>query len=171
LYDFLKKSLGLFFGIKNYYIWYKWLIYIGNNDDYLYNAEFAFRCFMFAENPEEFINNSSIGIHAVSPEGIVVYANQCELEVLGYEKQEYVGHHVSEFQVDKHCLADMMSRLGRFEVLKNYPAKVRAKAGIKYIIYNSSVHEKNGEFVHTRCYGAEVEEVIYDAYFTNKGMS
>lgn len=119
---------------------------------------------MFAENPQDFINNSSIGIHAVSPEGIVVYANSCELEVLGYEKEEYIGHHVSEFQIDKACLADMMERLGRSELLKNYPAKVQGKKGIKYIIYNSSVYEKDGEFVHTRCYGTEVEEVIYDVY-------
>jgi len=119
---------------------------------------------MFEENPEEFINNSSIGIHAVSPEGIVVYANQCELEVLGYEKEEYVGHHVSEFQIDKNCLASMMEKLGRFENLRNFPAKVNAKTGVKYIIYNSSVYQKDGEFVHTRCYGTEVEEIVYDAY-------
>jgi len=119
---------------------------------------------MFVENPAEFINNSSIGIHVVSSEGLVIYANQCELEVLGYKKEEYIGHHVSEFQLDKQCLAEMMNRLGRFETLKNCPAKVKAKTGLKYIIYNSSVYKKDGEFVHTRCYGTEVEEAIYDAY-------
>jgi PAS domain S-box-containing protein len=119
---------------------------------------------MFKESAENFIKNSSIGIHAVSPEGIVMYANQYELEVLGYEQQEYVGHHVSEFQIDEDCLADMMDRLGRFENLKNYPSKVKSKHSIKYIIYNSSVYEENGEFVHTRCYGTEVEKIIYDIY-------
>ena len=119
---------------------------------------------MFTENPQDFINNSSIGIHAVSPEGIIVYANQYELEVLGYENEEYIGHHISEFQMDKPCLADMMERLGRFELLKNYPAKVKGKMGIKYIIYNSSVYKKDGVFMHTRCYGTEVEELIYDVY-------
>lgn len=119
---------------------------------------------MFTEKPEDFIYNSSIGIHAVSPEGIVVYANQCELETLGFEEHEYVGHHVSEFQLDKECLQEMMSKLGRFETLKNYPAKINAKTGVKYIIYNSSVYEVAGEFIHTRCYGAEVEETIYDAF-------
>jgi len=119
---------------------------------------------MYSENPEDFIKNSSIGIHAVSAEGIVVYANDCELEVLGYTKDEYLGHHVSEFQIDKDCLAEMMERLGRFEKLKNYPARVQGKSGIKYIIYNSSVYEKEGEFEHTRCYGTEVEEFIYDVF-------
>ena len=120
---------------------------------------------MFTETPENFINNSSIGIHAVSPEGLVVYANQCELETLGYEESEYVGHHVSEFQLDKDCLQEMMDKLGRFEKLKNYPAKVNSKVGVKYIIYNSSVYQEDGQFIHTRCYGTEVEKQIYDAFY------
>ncbi|OUU92604.1 MAG: diguanylate cyclase [Planctomycetes bacterium TMED75] len=120
---------------------------------------------MFKENPQNFINNSSIGIHAVSSDGIVIYANQCELETLGFEENEYIGHHVSEFQADKECLNEMMEKLGNFEDLKNYPAKVHAKAGLKYIIYNSSVFEENGEFVHTRCYGSEVPKPVYDAFY------
>jgi hypothetical protein len=57
-----------------------------------------------------------------------------------------------------------MERLSSFEKLKNYPAKVQGKVDIKYIIYNSSVYEENGEFKHTRCYGTEVEKVIYDVF-------
>lgn len=126
---------------------------------------------MFTESPVEFINNSSIGIHAVSAEGIIIYANNCELEVLGYTKEQYVGHHVSEFQMDAACLTDMMTRLGKFEKLNNYPAKVQGKHGIKYIIYNSSVFEENGEFKHTRCFGTEVEEMVYDVYLANHNSS
>jgi len=126
---------------------------------------------MFTERPEEFINNSSIGIHAVSPDGIIIYANVCELESLGYTKSEYVGHHVSEFQLDESCLSDMMKRLGDLEKLKNYPARVQGKTGIKYIIYNSSVYEEGGDFLHTRCYGTEVDEVIYDVFLNHFDFS
>ena len=126
---------------------------------------------MFIESPTEFIDNSSIGIHAVSPEGIILYANMCELEVLGYTRPEYVGHHVSEFQMDDACLSDMMNRLGNFEILKNYPARVQGKSSIKYIIYNSSVYEEEGEFKHTRCYGTEVEKVIYDVFLKHFKLS
>ena len=126
---------------------------------------------MFIENPEEFIDNSSIGIHAVSPEGIIIYANMCELEVLGYTRSQYVGHHVSEFQMDEHCLSDMMMRLGRLDKLKNYPARVQGKYGIKYVIYNSSVYEEDGVFKHTRCYGTEVEKVIYDIFVKHFNFS
>jgi len=126
---------------------------------------------MFTETPEEFIDNSSIGIHAVSAEGIILYANLCELEVLGYTRNQYVGHHVSEFQLDETCLSDMMMRLSRLEKLKNYPARVQGKGCIKYIIYNSSVYEEDGEFRHTRCYGTEVEKVIYDVFLKHNDFT
>ncbi|PKI13519.1 PAS domain S-box protein [Colwellia sp. 12G3] len=120
---------------------------------------------MFTENPVDFIEKSSIGIHAVSPDGVIKYANQFELDILGYSKDEYIGHHVSEFQIDKDCLSAMMTKLEKFETLLNYPAKVNGKNQIKYIIYNSSVYESEGEFIHTRCFGNEVSKEIYDVFY------
>jgi len=118
---------------------------------------------MLIENPLDFIKNSNIGIHAVSPEGIIKYANQHELDILGYTEEEYVGHHVSEFQFDKSCLDLMMNKLSKFETFSNFPAMVYGKHEIKYILYNSSVYEEQGEFIHTRCFGNEVSENVYRA--------
>lgn len=118
---------------------------------------------MIIENPSDFIKNSNIGIHTVSPEGIIEYANDHELKVLGYTEEEYVGHHVSEFQFDKSCLDQMMSKLTNFESFSNFPAMVYGKHKIKYILYNSSVYEKQGEFIHTRCFGNEISESVYHA--------
>jgi len=127
---------------------------------------------MQIENPEHFLNNSSIGIHMVSKEGIIEYANQFELDTLGYSKEEYIGHHVSEFQIDKPCLDDMLERLGNFETLQNYPARVKAKHGIIYMLYNSSVYSIGDELVHTRCFGSEIEEHVYQAFkqFSEDGL-
>ena len=120
---------------------------------------------MNKENSSNFINNSSIGIHAVSADGIIEYANQCELDTLGYKSHEYVGQHVSNFQLDGTTLEDMMARLGKFETLQNYPAKVQGKEGIKYILYNSNVYIENNKFVHTRCFGSEVDEGVYNIFY------
>ena len=78
---------------------------------------------MFTENPEDFIYNSSIGIHVVSPAGIIIYANECELDVLGYKEGEYIGHHVSEFQIDSVCLADMM-KLNTLFITRAFTKKI-----------------------------------------------
>jgi len=126
---------------------------------------------MFQENPELFIQKSSIGIHAVSPDGIIKYANQFELDTLGYQEEEYVGHHVSEFQINEACLNDMMQKLGEFKNLVNYPSCVHGKNEIKYILYNSSVYELNGEFVHTRCFGSEISKKIYEALLEESAFS
>lgn len=118
---------------------------------------------MLIERAIDFIKNSNIGIHTVSSEGVIQYANAHELRVLGYTEEEYVGHHVSEFQFDKSCLEQMMNKLGKLETFTNFPAMVIGKDEIKYILYNSSVYEKKGEFIHTRCYGNEISENVYNA--------
>ncbi len=118
---------------------------------------------VITENPIDFIKNSNIGIHTVSPEGIINYANQHELNILGYTEEEYVGHHVSEFQFDKSCLDLMMNKLAKLEAFTNFPAMVYGKKKIKYILYNSSVYEADGEFIHTRCFGNEISENVYHA--------
>jgi PAS domain S-box-containing protein len=122
---------------------------------------------MLQESPEKFIYNSTIGIHAVSAQGIIVYANQFELENLGYKHDEYVGHHVNEFQIDKDCLANMMAKLERFGTLKNYPAKAQSKDSVIYILYNSSVYQDGNEFIHTRCYGTQIENYAYEIFKKN----
>ena len=66
--------------------------------------------------------------------------------------------------MDECLLEDMMQHLGRFETLDNYPSKVQGKFGVKYILYNSSVYEKNGEFIHTRCFACEIPELIYHEF-------
>ena len=122
---------------------------------------------MFNENPNNFLEHSSVGIHSVSAQGIILYANTYELEMLGYKKEEYVGHHVSEFQLDSIRLDDMMTRLNNFDILKNYPAKIKGKNQIKYVLYNSNVFQEGGQFIHTRCYANEVEKRIYEIFIEN----
>jgi len=119
---------------------------------------------MLIENALDFIQNANIGIHTVSQEGIITYANEHELTVLGYTEEEYVGHHVSEFQFDKSCLEQMMSKLEKLESFSSFPAMVYGKDELKYILYNSSVYEEQGEFIHTRCFGNEISEDVYYAY-------
>ncbi|MCJ8296303.1 MAG: diguanylate cyclase, partial [Colwellia sp.] len=57
----------------------------------------------------------------------------------------------------------MMNKLAKFEAFTNFPAMVYGKKKIKYILYNSSVYETEGEFIHTRCFGNEISENVYQA--------
>jgi len=107
----------------------------------------------------DFLENATEGLHWVGPDGIVLWANRAELELLGYARSEYVGHHVSEFHADAVVAADILERLASDETLHGYEARLRAKDGsIKHVLINSSVYREDGRFVHSRCFVRDVTD-------------
>src|SRR5882724_10686937 len=49
----------------------------------------------------DFIEHASIAMHWVDPDGIILWANHAELEMMGYAREEYIGRHIAEFHVDR----------------------------------------------------------------------
>src|SRR5205085_3010684 len=88
----------------------------------------------------DFIENASVGMHWVGPDGIILWANRTEMEMLGYTAEEYIGHHVAEFHVDKAVIEDILQRLNNRETLQNYEALLRCKDGsTRHTLINSNV--------------------------------
>lgn len=107
----------------------------------------------------DFVENASLPLHWVNNEGIIIWVNQAELDSLGYTREEYVGFPISKFHADEPVINDILERLSRNETLKNYPARLKHKNGsIKYVLINSNVLRRNGEFVHTRCFTRDITE-------------
>jgi PAS domain S-box-containing protein len=120
--------------------------------------------FEHIENWGNFTNYCSIGIHVVDKNGILLWANKTELNLLGYRPNEYIGHFVGDFHADPDSVADILAKLLRFETVANYPARLRAKDGsIKYVSVNSNVFQQSsGEFVHSRCFTTEISEAVWE---------
>ena len=55
----------------------------------------------------ELLEPAAVPIHWVGPDGTILWANRAELELLGYERGEYVGRHVAEFHADVGAIADI----------------------------------------------------------------
>ena len=105
----------------------------------------------------DFFETASTGLHWVGQDGVILRANRAELDMLGYERDEYVGHHVSEFHVDRPVIDDILQRLVAGEVLHQYPARLRCKDGrVKDVLLDSSVYHDQSRFVHTRCFTRDV---------------
>jgi PAS domain S-box-containing protein len=105
----------------------------------------------------DFVENANIGMHWVGPDGRVMWANRCELEMLGYTNEEYVGRHVSEIYIDPPVVEDILTRLARGEALIEYPARLRRKDGeIRHVLINSCVRFEEGEFQNTQCFTRDV---------------
>ena len=105
----------------------------------------------------DFVENGAVGLHWVDRDGLVIWANQAELDLLGYTREEYVGRHIRDFHADQQAIDDILQRLGRNETLHDYPAPLRAKDGsIKHVVITSNVHWEDGRFIHTRCFTRDV---------------
>ena len=86
-------------------------------------------------------------------------ANQAQLDLLGYTRDEYVGRHVSRFHVDRDVIDDVLARLFRGDSLKRYPARMRCKNGsIKKVLIDSNSLWEKDRFVHSRCFMFDVTE-------------
>jgi PAS domain S-box-containing protein len=70
----------------------------------------------------------------VGPDGTILWANQTELDLLGYSREEYLGPNVAEFDVDPPVIDNILARLTRGETFLNYEARLRHKDGsVRYV--------------------------------------
>lgn len=107
----------------------------------------------------DLFENGALGLHFVGPDGIILNANQAELDFLGYSRDEYIGHHIAEFHIDAPVIQDILARLSRKEILKNYEARLRAKDGsIKHVLITSNVLWRHDHFIHTRCFTRDITD-------------
>jgi PAS domain S-box-containing protein len=107
----------------------------------------------------DFFENATIGLHWVGPDGTIQRANRAELAMLGYDREEYVGHRISEFHADEEVIADILRHLSEGETLVEYPARLRAKDGsLRHVLINSNVLWDGDRFIHTRCFTRDITE-------------
>ncbi len=109
------------------------------------------------ESFEDFMENGSIGMHWVGADGTILWANQSELDMLGYSAEEYVGRNIADFHADADVISDILARLTHDETLVSHSARLRHKDGsIRHVQINSNVRRRDGEFLHTRCFTHDI---------------
>jgi PAS domain S-box-containing protein len=107
----------------------------------------------------DFVENAVEGLHRVGADGTILWANRAELQMLGYGWEEYVGHNIAEFHVDRPVIDDIVSRLACGETLYDYPARLRCKDGsIKHVLIHSNGSFEDGELRYTRCFTRDATE-------------
>lgn len=109
----------------------------------------------------DFIEQGAMPLHWVDGDGIIIWVNQAELELLGYTAEEYLGQHIARFHADQTVIGDILKRLAADETITNYPAQLLSKdGGIKRVLINSNVKHENGVFIHTRCFTRDVSAMF-----------
>jgi PAS domain S-box-containing protein len=107
----------------------------------------------------DFIENASVGLHWVGADGTILWANQAELDLLGYSDDEYIGRKITEFHADQDVINDILHRLTNKETLRDYEARLRCKDGsVRYVLINSNVMWEEERFIHTRCFTRDITD-------------
>jgi PAS domain S-box-containing protein len=110
-------------------------------------------------NLRDFVENAPEGLRMVGPDGLILWANRTELFMLGYTREEYVGHHIAEFHADALVIEDFLARLARGESLLEREARMVCKDGsIRHVLVNSNALFEGGKFIHTRCFTRDITE-------------
>lgn len=101
----------------------------------------------------DFVESASIGMHAVGPDGTILWANKADHTLLGYTRDEFVGRNIADFHADQDNITRMLAVLTRGERLIARPAALIHKDGsLRHVLVDSSGLLRDGKFVHTRCF-------------------
>ncbi len=107
----------------------------------------------------DFVENAIFGLHWVAADGTIIWANQAELDLLGYTREEYIGHSITEFHADQDIITDILQRLLSNQLVQDYEADLRCKDGsIRRVLIDSNSSWSNGEFIRTRCFTRDITD-------------
>jgi PAS domain S-box-containing protein len=111
------------------------------------------------EDLRDFVESAVEGLHRASPDGTILWANQAELDLLGYAREAYVAHHIAEFYADRDVVDNILERLARNEIIRNCEVRLRCKDGsIRQALIHANALWEDGEFIHTRCFTRDVTD-------------
>src|SRR5687768_12249014 len=63
----------------------------------------------------ELMESTGVGLHWVAADGTIIWANEAQLKLLGFSREEYIGHNIGEFHADERGLKDLLLRVGNNE--------------------------------------------------------
>lgn len=110
---------------------------------------------------EDFVENALEGLHSVGPDGTILWANQAELDLLGYGREEYVGRKIQEFHADATVIEYMLAQLSQGKPLRNHPARLLAKDGsIRHVLVTSNGRLEGDRLLHTRCFTRDITDQV-----------
>ena len=106
------------------------------------------------DDSEDLFENRAVGVHVLSSDGVILHANQADMDLTGHARGDYVGRHIGDFHADPAEAVDMLARLAAGETLDRFPARLKACDGsIRHVQISSSARTANGR---SRCFSVGV---------------
>ena len=107
----------------------------------------------------DLLENGVFAMHSVSADGTILWANRAELQMLGYEREEYVGRNIREFYADPSEVQEILQRLAAGDTLQDHATRLIAKDGsVRHVLVSSNARTENGRLAATRCITRDVTD-------------
>src|SRR5207249_7035694 len=110
---------------------------------------------------EEFFESAPVGIRWTAPDGTILRANRSELDLLGYQPDEYLGRNIAQFCVNPEVAVDSVRRLAGGETLRNVEIRMRHRDGsIRHGLLSANALFEGEQFIHARCVTRDITDRI-----------
>ncbi len=107
------------------------------------------------------MENAPVGIHFVDREGVILWVNRTEREMLGYEEHELIGRNIADLHVDTDTVNGILEKLSAGEAVNGAIVTLRHKDGsVRYGSVSTNARWDDGEFVHSRCFTRDVTDAV-----------
>jgi len=105
----------------------------------------------------DFLENGASPLHKLAADGTILWANQAELDLLGYAPDAYVGRNIAEFHVDAEMARGYLRDLLSGANVHNRAARLRHRDGsVRHVLISASALRSHGEFLYARCFLRDV---------------
>ena len=109
----------------------------------------------------DFVENAAEGLHRIAGDGTIVWANAAELDMLGYERHEYVGHHIAEFYVERTVIETILEKLAAGEIIRDELVRLRCRDGsVKHVLLHANAMFEQGRLLYTRGFTRDATDRI-----------
>ena len=108
---------------------------------------------------QDFLENGAVGLHRLSAEGTILWANRADYETLGYRADEYIGNDLREFHVDPQLVDRLLERLSAGEHVIGLETEMRCSDGsTRDVLLTSTGRFQDGRFVDTRGFTQDITQ-------------
>lgn len=107
----------------------------------------------------QFIDTASIGIQWLSANGTILWANQWQLNLVGFSAADYVNHNITEFYADDFARKQLLSALSKGESIRQCELRMRRYDGtIRHVRMDTNVLSDKGMYIHSRAFTVDLTE-------------
>src|SRR5260370_24758321 len=75
----------------------------------------------------DFLGNAAEGLQQVGPDARIIWANPAQLRLLGYSADEYIGHQLADFYVERELFDEFWRTIMAHEVVYDFPPALKCK--------------------------------------------